>query len=405
MEMKRLICLVLAITGSLSAPFEDANQLGQSSGSSKDHEDIVEITKFVRDQLAKDVQANRDFTEKSNEQSEDIANAILQHVKDLNRNTTTKFEETLKNLKTAIETNMKTIVDQTKENHEALEDRSKKNEAKISEKSTESFNDLLGKLTARLDQHEKMLNTHVAVCANQHSSIGKGKVTYQHTSMENVIIGGDKKRSHHVLEPSQGEFTVPEGADGTYQITFTAIIDTLKDTTDNRAPAKFVFATKQARGSFIKMEATTLSASAGHPGQDKVPASRSILLDLKAGEKVAVIQTRSGAESSYRITFCAHLIRPTAPATWQPLPEAKAAPVLAIETTYEEPKQDPLTVDDLTVKFEEPKVEMPGAEKALLFPETDFYKKTPTSGESSPDSIDPLGAGSGLGGAEDPNEL
>merc|ERR1712110_111434 len=87
-----------------------------------------------------------------------------------------------------------------------------------------------------------------------------------------------------------GEFTVPEGADGTYQISFTAIIDTLKDTTDNRAPAKFVFATKQARGSFIKMEATTLSASAGHPGQDKVPASRSILLDLKAGEKVAVIQ-------------------------------------------------------------------------------------------------------------------
>ena len=69
MEMKRLICLVLTITGSLSAPFEDANQLGQSSGSSKDHEDIVEITKFVRDQLAKDVQANRDFTEKSNEQS------------------------------------------------------------------------------------------------------------------------------------------------------------------------------------------------------------------------------------------------------------------------------------------------------------------------------------------------
>merc|ERR1711953_1272305 len=352
--------------------------------------DIVEITKFVRDQLAKDVQANRDFTEKSNEQSEDIDNAILQHVKDLNRNTTTKFEETLKNLKTAIETNMKAIVDQTKENHEALEDRSKKNEAKISEKSTESFNDLLAKITARL---------------NQHSSIGKGKVTYQHTSMENVIIGGDKKRSHHVLEPSQGEFTVPEGADGTYQISFTAIIDTLKDTTDNRAPAKFVFATKQARGSFIKMEATTLSASAGHPGQDKVPASRSILLDLKAGEKVAVIQTRPGAESSYRITFCAHLIRPTAPATWQPLPDAKAAPALAIETTYEEPKQDPLTVDDLTVKFEEPKVEMPGAEKALLFPETDFYKKTPTSGESSPDSIDPLGAGSGLGGAEDPNEL
>merc|ERR1712241_39035 len=333
--------------------------------------------------------------------SEDIANAILQHVKDLNRNTTTKFEETLKNLKTAIETNMKTIVEQTKENHEALEDRSKKNEATISEKSTENFNDLLGKITARLNQHEKMLDTHVAVCANQHSSIGKGKVTYQHTSMENVIIGGDKKRSHHVLEPSQGEFTVPEGADGTYQISFTAIIDTLKDIDNNLLPASFVFATKQAGGGsiFHPMSSTTLTATVGRPGGDKVPASRSILLDLEAGEKVAIFQTREGAESSYRLTFCANLIRPTAPAAWKALPNRMEAPEIKSETTYVEPDQKPLIIDDLTINFEQPEVKMPVAESALLFPKTNFFNKIPTSGVAAPH----IALGDPLGSASDPN--
>ena len=397
MEMKRLICLVLAITGSLSAPFEDANQLGQSSGSSKDHEDIVEITKFVRDQLAKDVQANRDFTEKSNEQSEDIANAILQHVKDLNRNTTTKFEETLKNLKTAIETNMKAIVDQTKENHEALEDRSKENEAKISEKSTENFNDLLAKITARLDQHEKMLDTHVAVCANQYNSIGNGKVTYQHTSMENVLLGDKKETKTRVLDPNLGEFTVPNGADGTYQISFTAIIDTRKDVDNNLAPAKFLIAKKQARGAFIPMEATTLTATVGQDGGDKVPASRSVLLDLQAGEKVAVFQKRVGAESSYRVTFCSHLIRPTSPDRWENLPEPAAAVELDDKTTYKDPEQGTFTIDDLTVKLDAPEVEMPVPESDLRFPETPFFKKTP---EVVPSAVvtDPFFE-------DDPNEL
>merc|ERR1712079_494575 len=61
---------------------------------------------------------------------------------------------------------------------------------------------------------------------------------------------------------------------------------------------------------------TTLTATVGRPGADKAPASRSILLDLKAGEKVAIYQQRKRAEISYRLTFCAHLIRPTAPSTW-----------------------------------------------------------------------------------------
>merc|ERR1712233_256646 len=119
------------------------------------------------------------LAERSNNKTEDIANAIIQHVSDLNRNATTKFEETLKKLETAIEENLKTIVDQTRVNREELETRSKENEEHISEEAAKNFNDLLGGIQARLSQHERMLNTHVAVCAEQYNNIAHGKVVYQ----------------------------------------------------------------------------------------------------------------------------------------------------------------------------------------------------------------------------------
>merc|ERR1719370_2128586 len=126
--MKGLFSLLFTITGCLAAPMADdlgSEPFGQDD---TDHKDIVELTKFVRDHLALDVEENRRFAERSNNQTEDIANAIIQHVSDLNRNATTKFEETLKKLQTAIEENLKTIVDQTRDNHEKLETRSKDNE-------------------------------------------------------------------------------------------------------------------------------------------------------------------------------------------------------------------------------------------------------------------------------------
>merc|ERR1711973_694160 len=322
-EMKGLLSLLLltTTTGCLAAPM--APELSQLDfmGKDKDHTAIVELTRFVRDHLALDVEENRRFAERSNNQTEVIANAILRHVNDLNRDSTTKFEETLKKLQKTIEENLGAIVDQTRENHEALEEQSRENEKHISEETSKNFNALLSGLKGRLSQHEKMLNTHVAVCAEQYNNIAYGKVTYQQTSMKSVIIGGEVKKVN-ILDPSQGEFVVPLGGEGTYQFSFTAIIDTLKDMDNNLAPASFVFAIKQAGGATAPtaLSETTLTATVGRPGGDKAPASRSILLDLKAGEKVAIYQQREGAESSYRLTFCAHLIRPTSPSTWAALP-------------------------------------------------------------------------------------
>merc|ERR1711973_965982 len=406
-EMKGLLSLLLltTTTGCLAAPM--APELAQLDfiGKDKDHRDIVDLTKFVRDHLALDVEENRRFAERIGNQTEVVANAILKHVNDLNRDSTTKFQDTLTKLQETINENLGAIVDQTKENHEALEVQSRENDKHISEETARNFNSLLSGLTGRLSQHEKMLNTHVAVCAEQYNNIAHGKVTYQQTSMKSVIIGGDVKKVN-ILDPSQGEFVVPLGGEGTYQFSFTAIIDTLKDLDNNLAPASFVFAIKQAGGAtaFTILSETTLTATVGRPGGDKAPASRSILLDLKAGEKVAIYQTREGAESSYRLTFCAHLIRPTAPSTWEaltdPLPPSDSK--IETENTYIAPEQKLLAIDDLHIDPEDPEVKMPAAKSALLFPKTNFFKKIPTGdGVPTPDPFlgDPLGA------ADNPNDI
>merc|ERR1719327_93258 len=406
--MKGLFSLLLTTTGCLAAPRDldmaPPDMFGQGEDNS-DHKDIVDLTKFVRDHLALDVEENRRFAERIGNQTEVVANAILRHVNDLNRDSTTKFEQTLKKLQETIEENLGAIVDQTRENHEALEEQNRENEKHISEETSKNFNALLSGLKGRLSQHEKMLNTHVAVCAEQYNNIAFGKVTYQQTSMKSVIIGGDVKKVN-ILDPSQGEFVVPQGGEGTYQFSFTAIIDTLKDLDNNLAPASFVFAIKQAGGAtaFTVLSETTLTATVGRPGGDKAPASRSILLDLKAGEKVAIYQTREGAESSYRLTFCAHLIRPTSPSTWAalPLPLPPSDPKIEVENTYTAPEQILLAIDDLHIDSEDPEVKMPAAKSALLFPKTAFFKKIPTGdGVPTPDPFlgDPLGA------AGNPNDI
>ena len=187
---------------------------------------------------------------------------------------------------------------------------------------------------------------------------------------------------------SRGEFTAP--VSGTYEISFTAIIDTLRDTTYELAPAKFVF-WQQRDGTAYPLPYTTLTASAlnGQRGGDKVPASRSVLLDLQKDDRVAVYQVKARAETTYNLTFCAHLIRPKAPtAPWTPL-TPMAAPELKVESTYTEPKQDSFTLGDLRTSLPDPEVSMPTWPE-LDFPKTNFFNKISGPTDTGSLSTDPI---------------
>merc|ERR1719412_3274147 len=404
METKRLIFLHLAaIAGCFAAPGVVVNQLNPNN---MDHMALVELKKFVQGNLTKDVNETRIFTEKSAKASEEIATAIIKYASEFNSESLARLTQTLKNISTSINTNLETIVDNAKKNHKALEKQRDEKESGLNTRVTGSFDTLLDKVEKRLSEHEKLLSTNVAICAERRdseSAMGaKGKITFDEMFLTSVTIGGkamNRTQLREVFKPSQGEFIVPSGGAGLYEISFTAIIDTRLDSDDSLAPANFLFATQGADGK-IEMIETSLTASTGRKGGDKASASRTILLDLNANDKVYILQTRDVAEKSYRFTLCVHLVQPEAPSTWASLPELLVQEEDPETESYIEPKEKPLLVlDSLLVgdlSTKDPDVVMPEPETDLRSTKTDFFNKIPTRVFTQSHLLDPI---------SDPNDL
>merc|ERR1711962_964728 len=293
-----------------------------------------------------------------------------------------------------------------KKNHKALEKQRDKKGGGINTMVTGGFETLLDKVEKRLSDHEKLLSTNVAICAERRDSesamAAKGKITFDELFLTSVTIGGkamNRTQVKEVFKASQGDFIVPEGGAGLYEISFTAIIDTRLDSDDSLAPANFLFATTRAEGK-TKMIETSLTASTGRKGGDKASASRTILLDLKANDKVYILQTSDVAEKSYRFTLCVHLVQPEAPPTWASLPEVLVQEEDPEIESYIEPKDKPLLVlDSLLVgdiSTKEPEVVMPEPETDIRSPRTNFFNKIPTSLFTQSHLLDPI---------SDPNDL
>merc|ERR1712156_1188673 len=403
METKRLIFLLLAaIAGCFAAP----GVLNQLDPNNMDHMALVELRKFVQGNLTKDVNETRIFTEKRAKASGEIATAIIKYANKFNSESATRLSQTLKNLSTSINTNLEAIVDNAKKNHKALEKQRDNKESSINTRVTGNFETLLNKVEKRLSQHEKLLSTNVAICAERRDSesamAAKGKITYDEMFLTSVTIGGkamNRTELKEVFKASQGDFIVPEGGAGLYEISFTAIIDTRLDSDDSLAPANFLFATDRGEGE-TKMIRTSLTASTGRKGGDKASVSRTILLDLKANDKVYILQTNDVAEKSYRFTLCVHLVQPEAPPTWASLPEVLVQEEDPEIESYIEPKDKPLLlldsllVGDLSTK--DPEVVMPEPETDLRSPRTNFFNKIPTRVFTQSHLLDPI---------SDPNDL
>merc|ERR1719322_2373422 len=403
METKRLIFLLAAIAGCFAAPGVVVDQLDPNN---MDHMALVELGKFVQGNLTKDVNETRIFTEKSAKTSGEIATAIIKYANEFNSEAVARLSQTLKNLTTSIDANLEAIVDNAKKNHKALKKQRDKKESSINTLVTGGFETLLDKVEKRLAEHEKLLNTNVAICAERRdseSAMGaKGKITYDDMFLTSVTIGGkamNRTQVKEVFKPSQGDFIVPKGGEGLYEISFAAIIDTRLDSDDSLAPANFLFATTRAEGK-TKMIETSLMASTGRKGGDKASASRTILLDLKANDKIYILQIRDVAEKSYRFTLCVHLVQPEAPPTWASLPEVLVQEEDPEIESYIEPKDKPLLVlDSLIVgdfSTKDPEVVMPEPETDLRSPRTNFFNKIPTRVVTQSHLLDPI---------SDPNDL
>merc|ERR1712165_21288 len=162
METKRLIFLLFfAIAGCFAAP----GVLNQLDPNNMDHMALVELRKFVQGNLTKDVNETRLFTEKSAKASEELASAIIKYASEFNSESAARLSQTLKNLTTSIDASLEAIVDNAKKNHKALEKQRDKKESSINTLVTGSFETLLDKVEKRLSQHEKLLSTNIAICA------------------------------------------------------------------------------------------------------------------------------------------------------------------------------------------------------------------------------------------------
>merc|ERR1712062_722179 len=398
METKRLIFLLIAaIAGSFAAPGV-LNHLDPTNYN-MDEMAMVELKKFVEGNLMKDVNETRIFTEKSAKASGEIATAIIEYANKLNSESLARLSRTLKNISTSIDANLEVIVDNAKKNHKALKKQRDKKESGINTRVTGSFDTLLDKVEKRLTEHEKLLSTNVAICAERRDSESmgaKGKITYDGMFLTSVTIGGkamNRTEVKEVFKPSQGDFMVPYGGAGLYEISFTAIIDTRLDSDDSLAPANFLFATTRGEEKTEMIE-TSLTASTGRKGGDKASVSRTILLDLKANDRVYILQTNDVAEKSYRFTFCVHLVQREAPPTWASLPEVLVQEEDPDIESYIEPKDKPLLVlDSLLVgdlSTKDPEVVMPEPETDIRSPRTNFFNKIPTRVFTQSHLLDPI---------------
>ena len=119
------------------------------------------------------------------------------------------------------------IIENSFQNHQALQNQTQANKEKMSSELTHNLQTAVEEMESRLQQHEAILTTRLAVCGWTHSHRGRDKVVYQQMPMHSVNIAGREIRGGDVLDMSTGLFTVPQGGTGTYSISYGVMLDTV----------------------------------------------------------------------------------------------------------------------------------------------------------------------------------
>jgi len=162
--------------------------------------------------------------------------------------------------------------------------------------------------------HENLLKTDVTLCAyDDVQSNRRGVVRYngRHSGFLNdqkswqVFNESCKQEScaMEVLNRHTGRFTVPENAAGLYLFTFSITMDTW-DFIEGHT-WDFYYFRKNGR----KILGSELYGDAGsNEDHDKLPGSRTILLELNAGDSIDVFQEKKRDIPDRQASFCGSLI-------------------------------------------------------------------------------------------------
>ena len=162
--------------------------------------------------------------------------------------------------------------------------------------------------------HENLLKTDVTLCAyDDVQSSRRGVVRYnsRHSGFLNdqkswQVFNESCKREScatEVLNRHTGRFTVPENAEGLYLFTFSITMDTW-DFIEGHT-WDFYYFRKNGR----KILGSELYGDAGsNEDHDKLPGSRTILLELNAGDSIDVFQQKKRDIPDRQSSFCGSLI-------------------------------------------------------------------------------------------------
>merc|ERR1712130_422103 len=165
----------------------------------------------------------------------------------------------------------------------------------------------------RSNFHEDILKTDVALCAYDDIQNSRGVVNYN--GRYSGYINNQKSWrvfnetcnqescAREVLNRQTGRFTVPQGADGLYLFTFSITMDTW-DFMEGHTWDYYFF-----RKNGQKIKGTGLYGNVGsNEDNDKVPGSRTILLELNAGDAIDVFQWKEKDIPDRQASFCGSLI-------------------------------------------------------------------------------------------------
>ena len=227
------------------------------------------------------------------------------------------IESEMKQNDEALEENTKLLEDFTKSQVKEMDKTLLENLHTLSTTMAQERSSIVSWAHQRSTFHEDILKTDVALCAFDYDDEKRtGVVNYngRHsgylTDQKSWRVFNEtcnqESCAKEVLNRDTGRFTVPQNADGLYLFTFSITMDTF-DYLEGHTWDYYYF-----RKNGHKVAGTGLYGNVGsNPHSDMFPGSRTIILDLKAGDYVDIFQTKGKAVPDLQALFCGSLIHLT----------------------------------------------------------------------------------------------